>query len=109
MGLSVFGGHEDMVNARLRFASGLRRRIVTASRIAPVPKRTMRVLGGRGLRRGIDFATRKLSLVQPSDDLRRNGLDVAKFDAGARDAIKAEIYGKHLQMHEQICESPSIN
>lgn len=104
MGVSVFGGHEDLVKARLRFASGMIADL-TACRIAPVPKRTMRVWSADGYA-GIDFATRKLTRVQPSADLRRNGLDVSKLDVGAREAIKAEIFGKHLEMHEQVCDSP---
>jgi predicted dehydrogenase len=104
MGVSVFGGNEDMVKARLRFASGLIADL-TACRIAPVPKRTMRVWSAEGFA-GIDFANRKLTHVQPSENLRRNGLDVSKLDVSAREAIKAEIFGKHLEMHEQICDSP---
>jgi len=104
MGLSVFGGHEDMVKARLRFASGCVADL-TACRIAPQPKRTMRIWAPEGFA-GIDFMTRKLSLVQPSDSLRQNGLNVVGMDAGVRDAIKAELFGKHLEQREQICESP---
>lgn len=104
MGLSVFGGHEDMVKARLRFASGLVADL-TACRIAPTPKRTMRIWSADGFA-SIDFATRKLLRVQPSESLRRNGLDVSNLDVGAREAIKAEIFGKHLEMHEQACDSP---
>jgi predicted dehydrogenase len=104
MGLSVFGGHEDMVKARLRLASGCVADL-TACRIAPVPKRTMRIWSPEGFA-GIDFMTRKLSLVQPSESLRQNGLNVAGFDAGVRDAIKAELFGKHLEQCEQVCESP---
>jgi predicted dehydrogenase len=104
MGLSVFGGHEDMVKARLRLGSGCVADL-TACRIAPVPKRTMRIWAPEGFA-GIDFMTRKLSLVQPSDSLRQNGLNVAEFDAGVRDAIKTELFGKHLEQCEQLCESP---
>jgi predicted dehydrogenase len=104
MGVSVFGGNEDIVKARLRFASGCIADL-TACRIAPIPKRTMRIWAPEGFA-GIDFMTRKVTLVQPSDQLRLNGLDVAALDAGVRDAIKTELFGKHLEMREQVCESP---
>jgi predicted dehydrogenase len=104
MGVSVFGGHEDMVKARLRFASGLVADL-TACRIAPTARRTMRVWSSEGFA-GVDFATRKLTSVRPSDELRRHGLDVSKIDVDAREAIKAEIFGKHLEVREQVCDSP---
>jgi predicted dehydrogenase len=104
MGLSVFGGQEDMVKARIRFESGCIADL-TACRIAPIPKRTMRIWAAEGFA-GIDFMTRKVTLIQPSDHLRRSGLDVSGLDVGAREAVKAEIFGKHLEMSEQTCESP---
>src|SRR5262249_17323834 len=47
MGITVFGGHEDLVNARLRFASGCVAH-VTASRISPRAKRRLRVWAAEG-------------------------------------------------------------
>src|SRR5262245_21957573 len=47
VGASVFGGHEDMVNARLVFESGCVAH-VTASRITARPKRRMRVWAPEG-------------------------------------------------------------
>jgi predicted dehydrogenase len=104
MGLSVFGGHEDMVKARIRFTGGCIADL-TACRIAPIPKRSMRIWAAEGFA-GIDFSTRKLTLVQPSENLRQNGLDMSNLAVGAREAVKAEIFGKHLEMHEQTCEAP---
>jgi len=53
MGITVFGGHEDLVNARLRFASGCVAH-VTASRISPLPKRRLRIWAAEGYA-GVDF------------------------------------------------------
>ena len=47
MGAAVFGGHEDMVNARLEFANGCVAH-VTASRITRLPKRRLRVWAAEG-------------------------------------------------------------
>ena len=96
VGATVFGGHEDMVNARIVFESGCVAH-VTASRIAARPKRRMRIWAPEGYA-GIDFVTRKLSLVQQSDELRRNGLRPERLDAGARARLKDDIFGRHLEV-----------
>lgn len=105
MGVAVFGGHEDMVNARIRFASGCIAH-VTASRIAPLPKRRLRIWAPEGYA-GIDFVHRKLSLVQPSDDVRRHGLDVKNLDATRRAQLAGEVFGRHLEMHHTTCSAPA--
>jgi len=96
VGAAVFCGHEDMVNARIVFESGCVAH-VTASRIAARPKRRMRIWAPEGYA-GIDFVTRKLSLVQQSDELRRNGLRPERLDAGARARLKDEVFGRHLEV-----------
>ena len=96
VGASVFGGHEDMVNARLEFENGCVAH-VTASRISPRAKRRLRVWAPEGYA-GIDFVSRKLTLVQPGDELRRHGLRVEKMDAAAKARLKDEVFGRYLQV-----------
>ncbi len=96
VGAAVFGGHEDMVNARFIFESGCVAH-VTASRIAARPKRRMRIWAPEGYA-GIDFYTRRLHLVQQSDSLRRHGLHPERLDAAARARLKDEVWGKHLEI-----------
>lgn len=96
VGAAVFGGHEDMVNARLVFASGCVAHL-TASRIAVRPKRRLRIWAPEGYA-GIDFVTRKLHLVQQSDELRRHGLRPEKMDAAAKGRIKDEVFGRYLEV-----------
>lgn len=96
VGASVFGGQEDMVNARLVFASGCVAH-VTASRIAAKPKRRLRVWAPEGYA-GIDFVSRKLTLVQQSDELRRNGLRPERMDAAAKARLKDEVFGRWLEV-----------
>lgn len=93
VGASVFGGHEDMVNARLVFESGCVAHI-TASRIAARPKRRLRIWAPEGYA-GIDFVTRKLTLVQQSDELRRHGL---RLDPASRARLKDEVFGRYLEI-----------
>ncbi len=96
VGAAVFGGHEDMVNARLEFANGCVAH-VTASRITKQPKRRLRVWASEGYA-GIDFVSRKLTLVQQSEEVRRFGLRVDRMDAGARSRLKDEVFGRYLQL-----------
>ena len=96
VGASVFGGHEDMVNARLEFANGCIAH-VTASRITRLPKRRLRIWAPEGYA-GIDFVTRKLILVQPSEEVRRCGIPLEQLDAAARARLKEELFGRYLQV-----------
>ncbi len=101
LGLSVFGGHEDVVNARLIFENGCVAH-VTASRVSQQPKRRLRVSAPEGYA-GIDFVTKKLLLVQPSKELRHHGLQTEKLDLAKKAALKDEIFGKHLHTLELDC------
>jgi predicted dehydrogenase len=101
MGITVFGGHEDLVNARIRFASGCVAHL-TASRVSPLPKRRMRIWAAEGYA-GLDFMQGRLTLVQPSDELRRCGLGHAPLDPARRAALKDEVFGRHLQVRQQAC------
>ncbi len=96
VGAAVFGGHEDMVNARLEFENGCVAH-VTASRITRHPKRRLRVWAPEGYA-GIDFVTRKLTLVQQSEEVRRHGVRVEHLDAAARARLKDEVFGRYLQV-----------
>jgi predicted dehydrogenase len=101
MGITVFGGQEDLVNARMRFASGCVAH-VTASRISQHPKRRLRIWAPEGYA-GIDFMQGRLSLVQPSDELRRHGLNAAHLDPTRRGALKEEIFTRYLLSDDRIC------
>jgi predicted dehydrogenase len=94
-GLSVFGSHEDVASARLEFANGCTAEVM-ASRASAVPSRVMQVWAAEGYAE-LDFAQRRLSLVQPSEDLRRHGLDPARLDPAARARLRDELFGRHLE------------
>lgn len=105
MGVAVFGAHEDMVNARLKFQSGCVATL-TASRIAALPKRRLRIWAPEGYA-GVDFVHRKLSLVQPSDQLRRHGIDTRNLDPAKRSQMQSEVFGRHLEMDHMTCQAPA--
>jgi predicted dehydrogenase len=96
VGAAVFGGYEDMVNTRLEFENGCIAH-VTASRITRHPKRRLRVWAPEGYA-GIDFVTRKLTLVQQSEELRLHGLRADQLDVEAKARLKDEVFGRYLQV-----------
>jgi predicted dehydrogenase len=96
IGLSIFGGHEDVANARLEFANGCVADI-TASRASPVASRQMQVWAAEGYAE-LDFAQRRLTLVQPSAQVQQHGLDPARLDPASRARLREELFGRHLEM-----------
>jgi predicted dehydrogenase len=96
VGIAAFGGHEDMVNARLEFENGCIAH-VTASRISQRPKRRLRIWAPEGYA-GIDFVSRKLVLVQPGEEVRRHGIRVDRLDAAARARLKDELFGRYMHV-----------
>ena len=96
VGMSCYGGHEDLANARIQFANGCVAEI-TASRASPTPTRQMQIWGPEGFAE-VDFASRKLTLVQPSEQVRRQGLDPARLDPASRARIREELFTRHLEM-----------
>ena len=52
---------------------------------------------------GADFAKRKVTLTQPAEHLRQGRLDSRRLDAAAAASLKAELFGRHLQVREVDC------
>src|SRR5262249_10567172 len=69
MGVSMLGGHEDLAQARLTFANGCVASL-SASRLHVGAVRRMDVWAAEGYA-GVDFHARRLTLMQPSERLRR--------------------------------------
>ena len=101
VGISVFGRHEDVAQAWLRFENGCVA-TVNASRASRAASRTMQVWGPQGIAH-VDFSSRKLTLMQPSEDVRRHGLDPRRLDPASLARLKEEIFGRHLEMLELDC------
>ena len=70
--------------------------------ITPQPMRRMRVYAPEGYI-GVDFAKRHLVLVQPSDQLRRHGLDPRLLTPAGMPRLKEELFERHLQACELAC------
>jgi predicted dehydrogenase len=97
LGVSLFGPHEDIANARLTFANGCVAN-VSASRANATPLRQMRVLAPEGFV-SLDFHRRRLSVVQPSALMRHMGFPRQRLDSAAAAQLKEKLYDQFLQTH----------
>jgi predicted dehydrogenase len=104
VGVSVFGGHEDIANARVEFEDGCVANL-SASRASYVAARKMRLWGTEGYAT-IDFATRQGTLVRPSEQLRLGQLDLAGVDLSQPAAVKEHLFGKILRVDQVQTEGP---
>jgi predicted dehydrogenase len=103
LGASVLGGHEDMAQARITFANGCIADL-SASRVHPEPVRQMRLWGAEGYA-SIDFATRKLKLMQPSEELRNRQIDSRRLEPALLDSLKTEMFSRFIQSVEIDCNT----
>jgi predicted dehydrogenase len=103
VGVSVFGGNEDIANARVEFDDGC---VVnfTASRASFQASRKMRLYGSEGYA-SLDFATKQGTLIRPSDALRRGELETAGLDFTQPAAVKERIFGTILGVEKYQGES----
>jgi predicted dehydrogenase len=93
-GISMFGRHEDLCDARLSFENGCVAEVF-ASRASPTAVRTMQVWGPEGFA-DVDFAARRVTLMQPTDAVRRDGLDPQRLDPASRARIREELFERYL-------------
>src|SRR5262249_17435068 len=66
-------------------------------RASPTQSRVLQVWGPEGFAEA-DFAARKLTLMQPSVEVRQNGLDPARLDPASRARIREELFTRHLEL-----------
>jgi len=57
----------------------------------------MQIWGMEGFAK-LDFAARKVTLVQPSDQIRQFGLDPSLLDPASRAMLRDQVFGRHLQV-----------
>lgn len=101
MGLAVLGGHEDVAQARVTFADGCVADLA-ASRVHPSPARRMQVWGAEGYA-CVDFAQRRLTLMQPSEELRDGRFDSRHLDSTLIGSLKSELFTRYVHVHEMDC------
>jgi len=102
LGVAVLGGHEDIAQARITFANGTICDL-SASRAHPEARRRMDVWGAEGYA-GIDFITKKITLMQPSDSLRYLAESApGKVDAGTLNSFKTDLFANHVETRTMDC------
>ena len=98
VGMTVFGGLEDVANARIEFEDGTVADI-SASRASYQPSRKMRLWGQDGYV-GVDFAAKTATVVSPSDRLRAGQLDAEGLDLADGAAVRSHLFGKVLRVDQ---------
>lgn len=104
-GVSVMGGHEDMVSARLHFECGAVANL-TASRTSYAPARTMQVFTPQRFA-AIDFATRQATLVEPNESILAGAIDLEHLPAEAKAEMRDRLFDDWLV--KQTVEAPASN
>ena len=97
-GVSVMGGNEDCVTARLTFENGCVADL-TASRVSPVARRTMLIWSLSGAT-SVDFTSREVVRFSPSDALRYgpSPLERAAQPGADVEQLKQMVFGTFLEL-----------
>ena len=98
VGVSLFGDHEDVANARIEFEDGTVANL-TASRASYAATRKMRIWGAEGYV-SLDFAAKQATVVQPSDAFLAGELDLEGVDLSQAAEIKEHLFGKVLRVDQ---------
>ena len=98
VGVSLFGEHEDVANARVEFENGTVANL-TASRASYTALRKMRIWSTEGYA-SLDFAAKSATLVQPSDEFLSGRLDLDGVDLSQPMAVKEHLFGKVLRVDQ---------
>ena len=98
LGLSVLGGQEDVANVRLEFQCGCVAAL-SASRVSYEAARRMQVWSPRAYA-SIDFATRKTTLIHPSETLLSRQFDVDSLAPEQVEHYKEHLLEEHLAREE---------
>jgi predicted dehydrogenase len=96
VGVSLFGEHEDVANARVEFEDGSVANL-TASRASYTPSRKMRIWGAEGYA-SLDFAAKEATVIRPSEQLKRGRLDLEGVDLSQPSAVREHLFGKILRV-----------
>ena len=102
VGVSVFGGHEDIANARIEFEDGCVANL-SASRASLQAVRKMRLYGAEGYV-SLDFATKQGTLIRPSEKLRRGEIELEGVDMSQPAAVKERLFGTILEVDKVQAE-----
>jgi predicted dehydrogenase len=103
MGVSVVGGHEDVATARITFECGCVANL-SASRVSYDAMRRMQIWSLQGFG-SIDFASRSLSFVRPSEKLMSRQFDVDLLTPEEVEHQRKNFAAEHLPREVQNYEA----
>lgn len=102
-GVALFGPHEDLAIAHLKFANGCVAHL-KASRVNYQPQRSMQVFSSAAFA-SIDFAEGQAKLVRPSADVLARRVDLTHCPAEQRPAVQEAMFRDLLCMEDVTVES----
>jgi predicted dehydrogenase len=103
LGAAILGGHEDVANARLHFASGCVATL-SASRVSYEPARRMQAWSPRAFA-AVDFATRTTTVVRPSETLLRGQFHAQSLTPEQTEYYKTHLAEEHLPREQQTFDA----
>ncbi|MFO7905725.1 MAG: Gfo/Idh/MocA family protein [Planctomycetota bacterium] len=103
MGLALFGPHEDLAMARLKFANGCIANL-KASRVNHSPQRTMQVFA-RNAFASIDFAQGQTQLIRPAPEVLAKTVDLTRCPPEQQRQVQENMFHDLLRM-ESVTADP---
>ncbi len=98
VGISVLGGHEDIVDARLQFASGCVANL-TASRVSYESVRSLQVFTDQ-CHANLDLAARRVTVVEPSSEVRARTFDTDSLGEDQKAKYRDNFFEQVLRKSE---------
>jgi len=102
IGVAVFGPHEDMAHARLRFANGCIANL-NASRTSFETQRKMQVYTDDTFA-GIDYATASAKIIRPSEKVLKRQIDVQSLSPDEKQNLRDNLFSEFLPLEEVTVE-----
>ena len=102
IGFSMFGGNEDMAQARLQFSCGAVANL-TASRCSFSPERSMQIFGTDGFAK-IDFTESKVTFVQVPSWMKNREIDFFNLTEDQKQFVRDSLFDNVLPTEEIVVE-----
>lgn len=102
IGFSIFGGHEDMAQARLQFSCGGVANL-SASRCSFQNERSLQIFGTRGFA-SVDLANSKVTSVSVPENIRNRNTNFLEFNAAQQAHVRANLFQSVLPKIEVAIE-----
>lgn len=99
-GFSMFGGHEDIAQARIQFNCGGIANL-TASRCSFTPQRNMQIFGTEGFA-AVDLADHRVQSIRFPSWLKNNDVDFQSITPQQRDFVRDNLFTEVLPVEEVV-------